>query len=645
LVLRLPSPLRPRLAWAPLFGALLLAIGNAADIAVTVRMPPGGAPVRAAHHTFDVIETLALGLVCGLLLGTAGHALRHHRRAAHAAYFAAAVPISYVVLGQDLRHQSDYLVSGLLAHLLFGSLVALCAAALPVAHAIGAWCARRRLLRWLVLVLPLGGIVTSHLVFRDDYAPFHGSIEWTSATLAFACLAPLVARLHARRAGRLALRALALAGVAGLLVPPANRTRVELFRTPGAIGAWVLARTVWPKPSEGASAPAQAPRLPEAPIPPTLPPLVDGAPVVVFITIDATRADVTNDKARAAALPFFAELRRTAAMFGNAISPGSQTSVSLTTMFSGRYFSQLYWSRYGIGSARFLYAAEDSTPRFPEILVANGVQTALFGGTNFLANEFGVARGFTESKVPTGRRHAVATEVLNPLIDRLNRAGPEPLFVYAHIMEPHSPYDRGKRKGTDFERYVSEVAIADTQIARVARTLAQRFPTRGVLIISADHGEAFGEHGTRQHTKTLYDELLRVPLFIRAPSVRPRSIPTRVSLVDLGPTLLDLFGIATPPGYAGQSLVPVLRGTTTTLSRPVIAEGRLRRAIYDGNVKVIEDLRRKVVEAYDLERDPKEEVNLFDEDDPRAGAALASLRAFFDAYAFRRPGYSPPYKP
>jgi arylsulfatase A-like enzyme len=610
-----------------------------------VPLPPGGARVRAAHHAFDAVEILALGLLCGLALGTLGHALRHHRRAAFFAYLAPCVALSYLVLGSDLRHQADYLIGGVPADLLTALMVGACGLAVPVAHGLGAWCGRRRILKWIAPIVALGGVVTSHLIVRDDYAPMHAAIEWTAATLAFASLSRLVARIDRRRAGHLAFAALGLAGAAGLVVFPSNRTRLELFKSPGAIGAWTFARTLWPRPTAGDGGPAvPAPRFAETATPPTAPPLVEGAPVVVLITIDATRADVVLDKERSA-LPFFSELGRTAAVFTRAVSPGSQTSVSLSTLFSGRYFSQLYWSRYGSGPARFLYPAEDSTPRFPEILGANGVHTALFGGTNFLANEYGVARGFAETHVPNNRRHAMANEVLDPLIERLGHAGKEPLFLYAHIMEPHAPYDRGKKKGTDFERYVSEIGVADAMVARVARTLAQRFPTRGVLIVSADHGEAFGEHGTHQHTKTIYDELLRVPLFVRAAGVRPRSIDTRVGLVDLGPTLLDLFGIATPPGFMGQSLVPLLRGDGDTLTRPVLAEGRLRRALYVDNIKVIEDLRRNVVEAYDLDRDPDEASNLFDAGDPRAEAGLAALRAFFAAYELRRPGYTTPYKP
>ena len=650
MLIRLPFRLTVRVAEPPLAAALLLAIANAVDIAATLRMPPAGLRVRAAHHAFDAALTLGVGLVAAVAVGTLGHALRRRPIALRLVYLAVGVALASQVLTQDLRHQAEYVLSGLPSALLLALFLLLCGAALPVGHHLGLWFGRRRILRWIALAIAMGGVLTSHLIVRDDYAALHASIEWTAATLAMGALGPTLARAKAStrspRARRLAWTAIALAGLAGLLVPPDNRTRVELFQAPGALGAWAMARTFWPMPEPSARAPAEtAPRLPQAPVPPTTLPLVDGAPVVVMITIDATRGDVVLDAPTAATLPFFTELRRNAATFSRAISPGSQTSVSLTTLFSGRTFSQLSWGRYGKGPSRFIYAAEDPTPRFPEMLQAAGVKTALFGGTNFLANEYGVARGFDTAKVPEGRRHALAVEVLDPLIARLNQVGPEPTFLYGHIMEPHSPYDRGKKKGTDWERYVSEVNVADTQVARVARALTQRFPTRGLLIISADHGEAFGEHGTRQHTKTLYEELLHVPLFLRGAHVKARRIDTRVSLVDVGATILDVFGVPVPAGYLGESLVPMLRGAPQKLTIPVLAEGRLRRAIYVGDVKVIEDLRRKLVEAYDLRSDPKELVNLFDDQDPRALAALATLRAFFDANELKRPGYTHPYKP
>ena len=183
-------------------------------------------------------------------------------------------------------------------------------------------------------------------------------------------------------------------------------------------------------------------------------------------------------------------------------------------------------------------------------------------------------------------------------------------------------------------------------MARVWTVLRQRFVDRGVLIVSADHGEAFGEHATFQHTKTLYEELVRVPLLVRGPGIVPRAIEERVGLIDLGPTILDLFGVETPAAFEGQSLVPLLEGRQVSLDRPLILEGRLRRAMYaEGGLKVIEDDRRKTVEVYDLARDPGELANLFDQDPGRSDPAVAALRAFFAAHRAKRAGYRPVYKP
>jgi arylsulfatase A-like enzyme len=182
-------------------------------------------------------------------------------------------------------------------------------------------------------------------------------------------------------------------------------------------------------------------------------------------------------------------------------------------------------------------------------------------------------------------------------------------------------------------------------VGLVLRVLEERFGERWALFVSADHGEAFGEHETREHAKTLYEELLHVPLLAQSPLFRPREIRERVGLIDLGPTILDLFGVETPATFHGQSLVPLLAGGDTALTRPLIAEGRLRRALTEPDgLKVIEDLRRKVVEVYDLSSDPGETRNLFDVEPARSDAALAELRAFFAVHAWREGGYEAPYK-
>jgi arylsulfatase A-like enzyme len=132
---------------------------------------------------------------------------------------------------------------------------------------------------------------------------------------------------------------------------------------------------------------------------------------------------------------------------------------------------------------------------------------------------------------------------------------------------------------------------------------------------------------------------------IRVPGLKPRKITTPVSLMDIGPTLLDLMGQETPAHMMGQSLVPFLRGEKPTLTRPIIAEGRLKQSmVTPDNFKVLFDQRSGTKEIYDLTKDPKELKNLYDELGPEGEARIATLRAFFEVHKIRRKGYKIPYR-
>ncbi|APR85716.1 Choline-sulfatase [Minicystis rosea] len=638
-------------------GFALVALVNAGAIVLTIPLPSSLA-LRVAHHTFDAAETLGLGLLAGALVGGFSAFVRLPVWAAAIVYAAATAPLLHLAFGDQLLREANVFLEGRVATPLFVLTTFLTSFAVSAAHIVGALLSRFPRVRFVPVVLALAVLVVDHVVMADDYFGIHCGIAWIAATLAGAAIAPLAERmvlaLAARRGGRVVLGAFTAVAVLGLIVPPSNAVRMQLFRQPVALAPWVLATAVWPMPHPRTPQPppdspwfrdrAGLPPVPPTPAPRALP----TAPVVVMITVDATRAEAINDPRNDALFPTLADMKRHGTWFRNATSPGGQTAVSLTTTFSGRAFSELAWTMHGAGSSRFLYAAADPAPRFPGLLTEAGVPTAIECSINFLAGHFGVARGFQEERViATGRRHALAKQMIDPVLERLRRAGPtDSLFLYTHLMEPHAPYDRGRKDGTDYEKYLSEIAVADAQIGRVARLLDLRFAGRGILIVSADHGEAFGEHGTREHTKTIYDELLRVPLLVRGAGVSHREVDEHVGLVDLGPTILDIFNVPTPATFGGQSLVPILLGRPATLDRPLVAEGRLRRAIYTkDDVKVIADTRRKVIEVYDLARDPNELQNLWDEDRPRSDRALGQLEAWFSAHALQKPGYRTPYKP
>ncbi len=636
-------------------GFALLALTAALCIGIRVPRPTGGLGLRAAHSLFEIGGTLGLGTLSALAIGAWVRFVATPWWASAAVFTAACAPIQYAMLGNDLDRQSAVVFGGRFETAIFVGFLFLCAGSVPAAHVVGTWFSRRKWLRWLPLVAALVAMVGNHFVLADDYCGSHGAVAWAAATLAGAAMSVSARRagraLWASLGGRIVAIALGAWAALGILVPPRNDVRAQIFRDPCTL-LWAQATVLWRAPTLRGEvylpdSPWLADRSALPSIPPTPPRLFPKAPIVVLLTIDALRADAIADPANDTAFPTFATMKREGAFFTRATSPGSQTAVSLSSLFASRTFSELYWSMHSVGETRFAYPAEEETPRFPALLTARGVKTMTVPSINFLVADFGVVRGFGEEKiVAQGRTHAGGKAVIDPLLERLRRAGEEPLFLYAHLTEPHAPYDRGAKKGSERERYLSEVAVADAQVARVATLLQQRFRSRGMLIVSADHGEAFGEHATFQHTKTIYEELVRIPLLVRGPGVAAKVIEERVGLIDLGPTILDLFGVETPAAFEGQSLVPLLAGQDMRLDRPLVVEGRLRRAMYTRNgLKVIEDQRRKMVEVYDLGRDPGETNNLFDQDPTRADASLSALRAFFAAHTSKRAGYRPVYKP
>jgi arylsulfatase A-like enzyme len=142
-----------------------------------------------------------------------------------------------------------------------------------------------------------------------------------------------------------------------------------------------------------------------------------------------------------------------------------------------------------------------------------------------------------------------------------------------------------------------------------------------VLVLSSDHGEGFGEHQSLHHGRRLYDELIRVPLYVRAPGWPAGTVVEgSCSLADVFPTVLELFGLPGAEGIDGESLVPLVHGS---MGRPVRSEERRTSAETglpgDQTLVCVRDAMRKWIatidrktgaireEAYNLAADPREE--------------------------------------
>jgi arylsulfatase A-like enzyme len=173
--------------------------------------------------------------------------------------------------------------------------------------------------------------------------------------------------------------------------------------------------------------------------------------------------------------------------------------------------------------------------------------------------------------------------------------------------------------------YDGEIRYLDEQIHKLIKELKKReLFDNSLIIITADHGEQFKEHGGFSHWPKLYDELIHVPLLILAPGIKTGTrIEELVQHLDIAPTILDYLAINAPQNFRGNSLIPLVNGSNFDPSKGVISETlyKGRRVSTDGTGykilsyrtkkwKYIFDEGTKQDELYDLERDPKEKQNI-----------------------------------
>ena len=512
----------------------------------------------------------------------------------------------------------------------------------------------RRLPLWLRLAAVVSALALAavqRFVQPMDYLGAHAFVLWTAATAIAAAIVgtPLPARGSRASVGRRGVAIAVLWGLAitSILIPPSRSVRAQMSRSPAVPWISALSTLAISGPGGGMNAdlgPWWQRRDEQPDIPPSDPPLLGPDAIVLLITVDALRADVVNSGKHDDALPTLAKLRDSSVSFIRARTPSPSSATSIVTIMSSLYYSQLYWTKNESKRWRGrVLAHRDESVRLPALLGEHEVRTVHLLANHGFDNSSGLSRGF-EILRKTKSYSGPGDELMTMMLDELSNVGDGRLFVYAHFLEPHAPYTRAGRQGTPYERYLREIALVDKELARLLDFLeANHLVDRTLIVLSADHGEAFGEHGLNYHASSLYEELLRVPLLFHHPAIEPREVDANVGLVDLGPTVLDLMGLPTPGNFMGQSLVPFLRGQEASLTRPMAADSgrRMQSIILDGEIKVIVDLQRHTEEVYDLQADPGETNNLAD--DPSSDERLQTLRYFFDTHTLQRPGgYTPP---
>jgi choline-sulfatase len=394
------------------------------------------------------------------------------------------------------------------------------------------------------------------------------------------------------------------------------------------------------------------------PPPPTAsakPPAAPAGPAkdlnVLLISIDSLRADMPWAGYDRPIAPRLTEIENRAVSYTNAYAISSYTSMSIGGLLGGAYPSEMKRSGY------FFSTFPKENVMFPSRLQQAGVRTLTAHGHGyFKQGKSGFEQGFdvyelvadlkwsntTDQNVTGEKVEAIAERLLSDDANTGRR-----FFAWFHFMDPHDQYVR--HDGIDYGKkardlYDGEVTFADRQVGRLLDFVAKKpWAGRTAIIITGDHGEAFGEHGMWRHGFEIFQPLVRVPWMFVLPGVGPRRIDLARSHIDMAPTILELLGVNTGD-LRGESLVAELYGTKPAAPRDVVvdlprtSDNDRRRAIIHDHYKLIAFGDDSYYQVFDLAADPGETRSIEKADRAKYDEMVA-------IYKKARPGIKevPPY--
>ena len=378
-------------------------------------------------------------------------------------------------------------------------------------------------------------------------------------------------------------------------------------------------------------------------------------PNLILISLDCVRADHLGAYGyERDTSPRIDELAADAMLFETAVSVSSYTHPTHMSMLTG-----LLPSIHGVSR----WKKPDSSVAFlPELLAQAGYRTSGIVSGPLLSQNFGFERGFDDYRVFHDSTRA--NVLVDTALEMLERGHGQPQFFFLHFFDAHWPYwapeDFTHRFGprpTDasgllhkvrvqlppesdqdildlINLYDGELAYLDSEVGRFLDGLKERgLYDSSLIILTADHGEAFYEHGYWEHGQTLYEEMIHIPMIVKWPEDHPIGrVETLVSQIDVFPTLLE--GAEVPFEGEARSLRLRLEESGNSESREVTVEvtwdpladrGATMQVAWRGErLKYIASIAAPDVaqlysskiateELYDLRADPKETRNLADE--------------------------------
>lgn len=366
---------------------------------------------------------------------------------------------------------------------------------------------------------------------------------------------------------------------------------------------------------------------------------------LILVSLDTVRADAVGAYG-GTTLPTSPALDALAArgtLFEHCYSPAPWTTPSHMGLLTGIHPDALGLARVTI-SPRI----DPSHTTLAELFRDAAYLAVAFTGGATLAATHGFSDGFYfQQEAYNGQKSWQRDFDTNAYLalDWLAQHRQQPLFLFFHTFEPHDPYIHQRFLSSDVApadmaraSYLSGVAYTDDALGRFFDQLqALGLLDDAIVVVTSDHGDGFGAFPRNFHGKTLYDEVLHVPLIMAGADIPAgRRISAQVPLIDVYATLAELFGLVTPDEVDSRSLLPLVDGTSEA-SRPVhlccispqqerrdgktVLKQQLLGLRRDGFKYIVsEDGTRE--ELYDLTADPEETRNLAGE----YGATARAMR-------------------
>jgi len=341
--------------------------------------------------------------------------------------------------------------------------------------------------------------------------------------------------------------------------------------------------------------------------------------------IDSMRADMPWTGYARDIAPWLTQYQKGCMTYTRAYSLSSYTAKSVVPALVGEYPSAM------VRDGMFFTRYPDADNLFISERAQAAGHTTLSGQAHgYFLPALGNNQGFDDYRlIPGGVDLKAVTSVTGEPLTKLAKemlgepklaALPDTkrFFAYFHYMDPHHTYE--KHQGhPDFgnqprDRYDNEMHYTDQLVGELIDwTRSQPWANRTAIIVTADHGEGFGEHNQFRHAYELWESLIKVPLILCVPGAPPKTSDVRRSHIDLAPTIAALMALPETPGFRGKSLLPEVYGAP--IEPRVIVADLARSDLMDRRRAVIDKTGYKLIgfgddrsfQLYNLERDPNEE--------------------------------------